>query len=226
MSCKDILFKTSNLEFKYIGNKKLFDYIYLNLKDPWEQSNINDNYYNSSRIKINNVINNISKKYKKKMSILEIGCGNGFTTNQIYNNLDKYVDINGCDISKEAIKNASHNFPKLNFFYKDITEIQENDSEKKYDLVIISNLLWYILENLKISFDNCFKLLNKNGNLLFYQAFLKKQKYGKEIINGFNGMKQFLKKEFNNKQILLEINDKNESSDNRYFGLFLLNDII
>lgn len=83
--------------------------------------------------------------------------------------------------------------------------------------------MWYIIEELKLSFNNCFNLLNTNGYLLFYQAFLKEQKYGKEIINGFNGMKQFLKKEFSEKKILLEINNINESYDNRYFGLFLLN---
>jgi 2-polyprenyl-3-methyl-5-hydroxy-6-metoxy-1,4-benzoquinol methylase len=224
MSCKDFLFETNNSEFKYIGNKKKFDNIYSKLKDPWDQSNNNDKYYHYSRIKINNLIKDISKKFNK-INILEIGCGNGFTTNEIYNITDKEASIYGCDISTKAIKNASKNYPKINFFYTDITEIDFNKIEKKYDLIIISNLLWYIMEKLKLSFNNCFNLLNTNGYLLFYQAFLKEQKYGKEIINGFNGMKQFLKREFSEKKILLEINDINESYDNRYFGLFLINNI-
>ena len=46
----------------------------------WKQSNNNDIYYKNSRIKINNLIKNLYQD-NKILSILEIGCGNGFTTN-------------------------------------------------------------------------------------------------------------------------------------------------
>ena len=52
MSCKDLLFKTNNLQMEYIGNSNTFNEIYLKINDPWDQSNINDKYYKDSRIKI------------------------------------------------------------------------------------------------------------------------------------------------------------------------------
>ena len=59
---------------------------------------------------------------------------------------------------------------------------------KKYDVVILNQLLWYILESLFITFENCFSLLNSNGRVIVSQAFLQSpQKYGADICDGFDG---------------------------------------
>ena len=64
---------------------------------------------------------------------------------------------------------------------------------KKYDVIVLDQMLWYILESLTQSLENCFFMLNTNGRIIISQGFLKTpQKYGVDICNGFNGLINFL----------------------------------
>ena len=127
--------------------------------------------------------------------------------------------IEGCDISNEAIKKAKNKYKNINFF---VHNIKNKFNTKKYDIIIISNLLWYILNDLKLSFIHCFNILNENGKIIFMNAFLKEQRYGRDIIDGFNGFKNFFKYNFPKNKIELEINDYNlDKNDHRYLGLLV-----
>ena len=76
----------------------------------------------------------------------------------------------------------------------DISEINFH-SDIKYDVVILNQLLWYILESLSETFENCFSILNPNGRIMISQAFLQTpQKYGKDICDGFDGLISYLGK--------------------------------
>lgn len=223
MNTIDILFKKSDNSFDYIGNDESFDEIYNKIEDPWNQSNLSDEYYFNSRQKLNVIIENIIKNIDhNNIKILEIGCGNGFSTNCIMEKINKSnILISGCDISNIAINKAKENYRNINFFTHNIRDKFNN--KEKYDIVIISNLLWYILDDLKICFDNCFDILKCNGSLIFLNAFLKEQKYGTDIIDGFDGMKKFININFNNKKITQELNVSDDfKNDNRYFGLLVI----
>ena len=52
----------------------------------------------------------------------------------------------------------------------------------------MSQILWYILEELVQVFANVDKLLKNDGFLIWVNAFLKEQRYGREIIDGFDGL--------------------------------------
>lgn len=85
---------------------------------------------------VEKTVNFIKKKFDRKIDILDIGTGSG----AIAISLNKLIpcDIDGVDISKEAIEvakeNNSLNSTDVNFFISDIFE----NVHKKYD-VIISN---------------------------------------------------------------------------------------
>ena len=221
ITTKDYLFYNDERGLQYKGDSKTFDEIYKNLEDPWGQSDVNDKYYLESRKKLVKIITmDIDKD--KEYKILEIGCGNGYSTNNLNNGLKDYnVKITGCDVSKEAIHIAKTNYKNMDFFQHNIENAFSNGM--KYDIIIISNLLWYILNKLKECFDNCFDILSDDGTVIFLNAFLREQKYGKNIIDGFKGMEQFVKVNFPLNDIGYSINEKNlKTNDRRYFGLITL----
>jgi len=218
MSTKDYLFSEDNSKLVYKGVDKSFDLIYKNIQDPWGQSDISDKYYLESRKKISETLDTLLKN-KTNPSILEIGCGNGFSTSKLITMSN--CKISGCDISKEAISQAKSKYPEIAFFVHNIKN-KFNHAEK-YDIILISNLLWYILKDLKVSFDNCFSNLKKDGKIIFFNAFLKNQRYGKDIIDGLSGMENFIVKNYPNNEIELVINDFDiDKKDHRYFGLLVI----
>ncbi len=185
---RDFVFReepSGNLRF--IGD---FEGLYKNVFDPWEQSaNKGDmsNYYNRSRKRL---LDNIYPK--RNSQILEIGSGLGFVT-KLISETYPFTSCDGLDISETAIKRASNLFPDINFFVGDICSNSFN-IPGKYDIVILSQLLWYIIEKFPIALDNCSKIMKNDAKLIITQAFLKKpQKYAKELMDGFNSLEQYFR---------------------------------
>ena len=81
----------------------------------------------------------------------------------------------------------------------------------------MSQILWYILERLQEAFNNFDKLLKKDANLIFVNAFLKEQNYGKNIINGFDGLVNYVLKKYSNKYKIIK-------AEVDYSGRFLHDD--
>lgn len=89
--------------------------LYSEFENPWRQAD--DSVFNSkSRRKVFDYI-----KFYDIHSIVEIGCGLGFTTEFLFAN-SKELNILGVDISKSAIEKAAINFPHLAFQEADILE--------------------------------------------------------------------------------------------------------
>ena len=186
MRSKNYIFKPSGNKLEFIGD---FESLYKNEDDPWSQSG-NDgeirHYYDHSRTKLTNKLKAINPD-----SLLEIGCGLGYTTKIIQQSLPK-CSVVGMDISKVAISKAVKLFPNLDFVSGDIRSTSLR-SHIKYDVVILNQLLWYVLESLSETFRNCFSVLNPDGRIIVSQAFLQaSQKYGKDICDGFDGLISYL----------------------------------
>tara|TARA_B100000780_G_scaffold243698_1_gene187036 strand:+ start:1649 stop:2335 length:687 start_codon:yes stop_codon:yes gene_type:complete len=192
MSC----IKNSNNEFvfqrqrdgslNFVGN---FDALYRDQQNPWFQSGESNTdwqkYYELSRNKIFNAIE------ENDISILEVGCGAGYVVNFLNEALAK-TNVSGLDISNEAIQIAKKNFPKLEF---SIGDIADNNLllEKKYEVVILNQLLWYILKPLGQVIRNVHCTLEVSGRLLISQAFFKEyQEYGRDILIGIDGLEAYM----------------------------------
>jgi SAM-dependent methyltransferase len=197
----------------YIANNTTFDKIYSNNINAWDQNNINEKYYHYTRNYLINHINTINNK-----DILEIGCGNGYSTNYLKLNIKSKNNFNGCDISKIAVKYAKEHYQDINFFEHNIkNKCMRKD---KYDIIIFGDLLWYILTDLKQSINNALSMLKDNGQILFYNAFLENQKYGKDIIDGFDGLISFFNKNFPHK--IIKFKHKSELINYKYLGLLII----
>jgi len=215
----EFIFKEVGKELKFIGD---FEGLYKNERDPWGQSASKDNemtaYYQYSRQRLVECLNALSPE-----SILEVGCGLGYTTKIIQDNL-RHSEVTGMDISKTAVQKAKKSFNSLRFKVGDISSSKFNS--EKYDCIILNQLLWYILANLPVAFDNCLKSLKPGGKLILSQAFLHtQQRYGKDICDGFLGLKQYIKENFN-KKFHIKYSDLDESLRfNHKDGIFVLKKI-
>lgn len=180
-------------ELEFVGN---FDGLYSSDTDPWDQSGEGErmvDYYKYSRKLLNQRLARINPK-----NVLEVGCGLGVSTRIIAESLPN-TRVDGVDISEIAVEKARRSFPDLQFFSKDIgAENFEWRKTREYDVVILHNVLWYILHCLPNVYRNSIRLLSMNGRLIICNAFLSNQRFGRDIIDGFEGMKSYALKHWGN----------------------------
>jgi SAM-dependent methyltransferase len=92
-------------------------------------------------------LNGISGSFK---SVLELGCGFGRITKLLLTNFDNITEYLAVDISPHQIENAKNLLSSMNISNKVkldfmVSDIQSLNLDKKYDLVILSEVLLHIL---------------------------------------------------------------------------------
>ena len=213
---KDYVFKEENSKMHFVGD---FEGFYKNIDDPWGQEGMDsrlNEYYTFSRSNLLNTIKSLVNSEEKSIDILEVGCGLGYVSSKLQTELSGNVNVTGMDISPTAIEKAKTLFPSLEFIVGDIRSECLNVG-KKYDIVIMVEVLWYILEKLPQVFVNIDSLLKDGGFLVFSNGFLREQKYGREIIDGFDGLIRYMSSKYFGKYRIVKANVD-------YSGKFLLDD--
>lgn len=194
----DYVFRKDEAGIQFIGN---FNQLYLDDEDPWNQSESESDqemslYYKNARRTLVDTLKVVVDLYGiKKAEIAEFGCGLGYVTSQLK---AQFPDLNftGLDISAEAIRKAKIlNGSNITFVENNLSIFDEK-LYGKFNIILVVNMLWYILENLDKVIDNILLYFNPSGNNIFIlqNAFFKtEQLYGKDIINGFKGAEEFFK---------------------------------
>lgn len=194
----DYVFKKDESGIQFIGN---FNQLYLDEEDPWHQSESDSDkemslYYQNARRSLVDSLNLVIDLYGiKNADVAEFGCGLGYVTAQLKN---KFPELNftGLDISAEAIRKAKLlNGSSIEFIENDLAQYNEK-LDGKFNIILVVNMLWYILQDLEKVMDNIMKYLNPSGiNIFILQnAFFKNnQMYGKDIIDGFSGAEKYFK---------------------------------
>jgi ubiquinone/menaquinone biosynthesis C-methylase UbiE len=100
-------------------------------------------------------------KPRKTDHILDIGCGTGRITEQLYK-ATKSVD--GVDISREMIEVAKGKLPKVNFLVANIEEGLPFESNT-YDK-IVSSLVFQFIDDINISFNEIYRVLKAGGEAI------------------------------------------------------------
>ncbi len=159
---------------KFIGK---FDEMYTEFKDPWTQSTQPNKYSRMAGI--------IHLKNFGIKTVLECGCGLGYYADWIYR--ETQIIPKSVDVSSVAIEKAKSLFPKLDFEVANVCS--ELSKFKDYDCVLFSEIIWYILPDLK----GIFNILEKDFKgkyFLVNQVFYKgTQKYGNDF---FTNLKEFI----------------------------------
>lgn len=205
----------------FIKIKNNFEELYKNISDPWNQEIDNKyNFYKKSRHDLVNIIKNM----KYKLDILEVGCGTGKSTNDLQDNLPN-SKVSGCDISKTAVTIAKNKY--INDFF--ILDIMNPIIEKKYDIVILSHIIWYYPYDIEKLLNNSRKIINDNGSLIIQQSFFmdKYQNFFRDIFIGYYGFTKHIKSICNKNNLvckshMFKYSDK-DVKDNLILGIFIIN---
>jgi cyclopropane fatty-acyl-phospholipid synthase-like methyltransferase len=155
-----------------------FEEMYQDIEDPWGceigQSSLNNKIFME-------VVFDGDPHFDK---ILDIGCGLGGLLNAVkVRNGEGYVL--GIDVSQTAIRKAKERYPDLNFNCHDI--LQGELPEEGYDLIILSEVLWYVLKDLPLFFARVSGMMSSAGLLAIHQYFPDDQNFGREQIDGLPG---------------------------------------
>ena len=106
----------------------------------------------------------IKKKIKKKINLLDFGCGQGSAVN--FFNQHK-INAYGVDISQKDISIAKKKYKKIKdkfFFTKDFNELKINMQKKKFDIITCIQSLYYLSDNdFKLYINYFDQILKKNG---------------------------------------------------------------
>lgn len=163
-----------------------FEEMYRDHDDPWMQ--LSSSALTPDRAVALSTIRRLSKSGKVQR-VLEIGCGLGLFTQQIS---ETGVQAFGTDISSTAIKKAQLNFSAPTFIVSDFLKT-EAYIDIQPDLIVMSEISWYVLEHLQEFSDFCRKTFPDSHLmhiLTFYPAG--QQQYGTDYFSDFDGLKRFL----------------------------------
>jgi|GEM_PF-2572280 len=95
---------------------------------------------------------------KKDYTVLDLGCGNGVSTNNIKGQL-----VIGLDLSESQLIKAKKDFTNKQFIVGDAIKLPFKDDS--FDLVLAINLLHHIPNTEKV-LEECWRVLKKGGHFL------------------------------------------------------------
>ena len=134
----------------------------------------NDNAFDSFYANFYNNINNTHKKNNyeigkiknlKKITDLKILVVNSDTGVLVKKISKLYNNVVGIDSSVDMINYSKNNYPKLEFYNKNILKENIFDDET-FSHILCLNRKIYLLEDKQLFFNNCFNLLYRNGYLI------------------------------------------------------------
>lgn len=160
-----------------------FEEMYRDIEDPWGCeagcSSLNN------RIFLDVVFNDRSH-YER---ILDVGCGLGGLLDTIrMRNGEGYVL--GVDISQTAIHKAERRYPGIDFRCHDL--LRDELPERNFDLVVLSEVLWYVLDDLPLFFERVSTMISSGGSLAIHQYFPVVQRFGRDRMDGLSGFLAFM----------------------------------
>jgi len=164
--------------------------MYQNVEDPWHHGVATAIPYDLALYLLNKY-----KIYSRGGEILDIGCGKGAFTARLKKQIPK-AKILAIDISPTAIKKAKKKYGKLGIDFE-VMDIQKEYKKisKKFNLITMLDIMWYILPNFKKVVNHLRKNLKKTGYLLITQTFYQpgEQKYGNEVVSSVEDMLGLIK---------------------------------
>lgn len=131
--------------------------------------------------------------YKKKLNVLDIGCGYGAYPN--YLNKFKNINAQGIDTSKYVINVGKRKFKFKNIDYGNINNLTKK-FDIKFDVITIIGVFWFMFENFKKCYQNL-KMITKKNCIIYFQINIPKDNniFEKKIKN-YSDLYNFLNKFF------------------------------
>jgi SAM-dependent methyltransferase len=105
--------------------------------------------------------------------------------------LAQNFDMTGLDVSETAVRRAQELHPGIPFLRGDITA-EGFVPPGEFHFVILAQCWWYVLHELSLTLNNLASCIRPGGFFVLSQAFLKEQRYAKDIADGFDGALRLL----------------------------------
>jgi SAM-dependent methyltransferase len=175
-----------------------FNDMYRDLSDPWGCEQKNKSLTNRLFLEL---LFDPESSYR---NILDIGSGKGALTNLVFEKYNMLLaqnknastyQITGLEYSSIAVDEAKNKYPSISFLEYNILN-EEPVPKTDIDLVILSEVLWYLVSDLKRVFEKIYNCMSEEKSkqqiLGIHQYFPSEQKFFKEYIDGENGFDVFL----------------------------------
>jgi SAM-dependent methyltransferase len=167
-----------------------FETMYQEIADPWGC----EQHHNSRN---NRLFLEMLFPQEHAARILDIGCGTGAFTQLLYERaafcMPQGMDVLGCDVSKTAVEKATRSFENISFFVHDIAKKPSLDVGQ-FNLVVMSEVLWYLLENLEQTLLGIRDSVSPGGMFAIHQYFPTNQKFGRDVCLGITGFLEQMKR--------------------------------
>lgn len=187
-----------------------FEEMYRDIEDPWGCE--------SAKTSLNNrlfteIIFDGDRRFER---ILDVGSGlGGLLSILAARNGGGFVL--GLDVSHTAVEKATQRYPELSFERHDLAK--EDLAQSGFGLVTISEVLWYVLDDLETFFGRAIDALTPGGVLAIHQYFPAEQKYGRDKVDGVSGFLEYMRG-------LADVKSEHMYTNHRRDGLVLLSTFI
>lgn len=111
------------------------------------------------------IVKDFSDNKKRKVHILDVGCGEGALGKLLKERLKEKTSIVGCDISKTALKEAADYYSDLFQIDIETNEFRQRFKQQKFDYIVILEVLEHLFEPEKV-LRQCSRLLKNDGFLI------------------------------------------------------------
>ncbi len=101
-----------------------------------------------------------------KKSILDAGCGSGYSSKIIYKNLYPQT-LRAFDFMPKQIELAKKKNPYADYYVGDITDIKEED--ESFDAIFVFGILHHV-PNWKQALSEIFRVLKRDGHLFIFEV--------------------------------------------------------
>ena len=163
---------------RFIG---AFEEMYRRIDDPWNIGDAREIQYD--------LVLYLIRRYgicREGGKVLDIGCGKGAFTARLRDAVPA-AEISAVDISPTAVAKAGEAYPATGISFS-VMDIEKDYPALPggYDLVVLSQMVWYILPALGGIISHLLgHVLREGGYLLVNQAFYRPevQTYGKEVVS-------------------------------------------
>jgi len=186
----DHVFRDVGGRLEFVGD---FEALYSQEVDPWEQSAKGGDmatYYMHSRMRLARSLR--ARFPTQGVRGIEVGCGHGHVTQMLHALMPRAL-WGGIDVSSKAVEGARERYPGLLFEVADITRTETlHGFNRSQNIVLLNQVLWYVLDRMDHTVANCLSMIKGDGLLIISQAFLRDQRYGREIADGFQGALKLL----------------------------------
>lgn len=163
---------------------------------------------------------------KKKVRILEFGCGSGRFATLLNQNFAGKFDYVWIDLSEELLSYASKDNPNLTFFQWDITKLIKNFEQESFDLIVWTSTFQHIPTFKERSFlmKNFYRLLDYDWMLLMTNWSLSNwfiKRYWKIVMKA----KIFSRFKWTSRDLMVPRTDENWKVYERFYHFFSLEEL-